>query len=149
MDTGIELALHAANRSEAEAAKAKAFAEMARLEQLLSRSIPASDVNRVNEAAGAAAVRSRPRPLPSSRRALKFASLSNGAFDPTISPLLDRGDSWENSPGCLRRLRSRRPFSWWITGRLPSTAQRTVFLPVAGMGLDLGGIVPGLYRGQA
>ena len=60
MDTGIELELQAASRSEADAAKAKVFAEITRLERLLSRSIPESDVNRVNEAAGSAAVRVEP-----------------------------------------------------------------------------------------
>ena len=150
MDTGIELALHAASRSEAEAAKAKAFAEMARLEQLLSRSIPASDVNRVNEAAGAAAVRVAPETIAVLEAALKFASLSNGAFDPTVSPLLDRWGFLGKQP--------RVPSETEIKGTLLLVDSRQVavdraagagFLPVAGMGLDLGGIAKGYIVDQA
>ncbi len=152
MDTVIELRLQAGSRREAEAVKDEVFAEMERLEALLSRSLEDSDVNRVNAAAGKEAVTVSPETMSLAGAALEYAALSEGAFDPTIAPLLD---CW----GFLDQ-RYRVPGPEEIEAVLPlvnfrllelDRERQTIYLPEAGMSLDLGGIAKGFIvdRGLA
>ncbi|HOL16842.1 MAG TPA: FAD:protein FMN transferase [Bacillota bacterium] len=152
LDTVLELRLEADSKREAEAVKDQVFAEIERLEASLSRSFGGSDISRVNAAAGKEAVTVSPETISVTSAALEYAALSEGAFDPTIAPLLDR---W----GFLDR-RYRVPGPEEIEADLPlvnyrllelNREQQTIFLPQAGMSLDLGGIAKGFIidRGLA
>ncbi|MDP3337442.1 MAG: FAD:protein FMN transferase [Rhodoferax sp.] len=69
---------------QASQAMALAFAEMARLERLMSRYRPDSEVSALNRSAGQAAVEVSPETLAALQRGLQLARLSDGAFDITI-----------------------------------------------------------------
>jgi FAD:protein FMN transferase len=151
MDTTIELRLQAESRRDADAVKDEVFAEMERLEKLLSRTLSGSDVDRINRAAGREALQVSPETMAVAQAALAYARLSEGAFDPTIAPLL-------NVWGFLDQ-QYRVPEPGEIEAALPlvdytllelDPQRGTIYLP-AGMSLDLGGIAKGyiLDRGLA
>jgi thiamine biosynthesis lipoprotein len=89
MGTVLELSL--ASRDEASARKwiAEAFAEVARLEALLSRFVSGSDVSRLNRSAGEGAFDVDPATHGVLDRALKGSVLTGGAFDPSVGPLVE------------------------------------------------------------
>lgn len=144
MDTTIELQIQAESRREAEDLSGKLFAEIKRLEALLSRTAPGSDLDLVNRMAGKEAVVVSPDTLAVARLAVQYARLTEGAFDPTIAPLMDL---W----GFLGR-QFQVPGSAELEGVLPlvdyslveiDSVGSTIYLPRAGMSLDFGGIAKG------
>jgi thiamine biosynthesis lipoprotein len=68
----------------ADKAMALAFAEMARLERLMSRYRPESEISALNRSAGLAAVDVSRETMAVLQRGLQLARLSDGAFDITI-----------------------------------------------------------------
>ncbi|MGM0652529.1 MAG: FAD:protein FMN transferase, partial [Bacillota bacterium] len=88
MDTSVELRFSSGNKSEEQLEEA-VFAEIERLEQLFSRGYEASDVSKVNAAAGLNPVEVSPEALYVIEQAVEFAELTEGSFDPTIAPLVD------------------------------------------------------------
>lgn len=145
MDTNVELVFSAAGSREAAGAQEAAFMEMARLEALLSRSLQESDILRLNRRAGAgspAAV--SPETITVVESALEYSALTGGAFDITVAPLLDL---W----GFLGR-QFRVPAQEEIESALPlvdytllrvDRERGELYLPRAGMAVDLGGIAKG------
>ncbi len=140
-----------AQGKQANQAMALAFAEMARLERLMSRYRPDSEISALNRSAGQAAVEVSPETLAVLQRGLQLARLSDGAFDITIGGY----QGWSFDPA--------KP-------RLPSTAQllheralvnhrhlvldpakRQARLLRAGARVDLGGVakLPILQAGMA
>ncbi|MGB4361835.1 MAG: FAD:protein FMN transferase, partial [Rhodoferax sp.] len=89
---------------QASQAMALAFTEMARLERLMSRYRPDSEVSALNRSAGQAAVQVSPETLAVLQRGQQLARLSDGAFDITIGGY----QGWSFDPA---------------DPRLPSTAQ--------------------------
>lgn len=73
-----------AQGSQASQAMALAFAEMARLECLMSRYRPDSEISALNRSAGLAAVDVSPETLAVLQRGLQLSQRSDGAFDITI-----------------------------------------------------------------
>lgn len=117
------------------------WAECERYERLLSKTIPGSDVDRINKAGGQA-VTVDPETWEILRRAREISSLTNGAFAVTIAPLTamwDFTDGTQRMPTDEERL-AALPLvddSAIILGE-----NNTVTLP-AGMEIDLGGIAKG------
>lgn len=91
---------------QASKAMALAFAEMARLERLMSRYRPDSEISALNRSAGLAAVDVSTETLAVLQRGLQLAQLSDGAFDITIGGY----QGWSFDPA---------------SPRLPSAAQLT------------------------
>jgi thiamine biosynthesis lipoprotein len=91
------------------------------LEERLSRFRPDSEISRLNRSAGRRPVQVSEETFEIVRRALGFSGLTSGAFDPTAQA------------GQEGR---------WRTVKLDSE-ERTLFLPVSGTRLDLGGIGKG------
>lgn len=152
MDTEVELAFEAESGREASAIQAEVFAEMERLEGLLSRSRPGSDVYRVNTGAGREPVAVSPETAAVAAAALRYASLSRGAFDPTVAPLLDQ---WGFLGQDFRvpkpeELEAALPLVDYTQVQLDQPGGR-IFLPRPRMSLDLGGIAKGYIvdRGMA
>ena len=152
MDTDVSLQIFAGNSGKAGRAKEKLFDEMKRLEQLLSYTDPSSDVTRINGAAGKGPVQVSPETAEVIQKALRSASLSEGAFDPTVAPLLELwgfpGDDFR-----VPRAEEIEEKRLLVDYRLvQSDADAgTVFLPRSGMALDLGGIAKGyidVYKRQ-
>ncbi len=152
MDTDVELAFQTGSAREASAVQEAVFGEMVRLEGLLSRSREGSDIDRVNNRAGREPVVVNPETAAVAAAALHYASLSDGAFDPTVAPLLDR---WgflgrEFRVPAPEELEAVLPLVDYTRVELDPAAGR-IYLPRKGMSLDLGGIAKGYIvdRGMA
>lgn len=118
----------------------QAFAEMQRLQALLSRYDEGSVVRRISAAAGRHAVAVPPEVMAVLQSAQQVYQASAGAFDPTVGAL----DGWHFEPG-----QQAMPTSAQIAqalrcvdgGALQLDARAgTAYLAQPGMALDLGGI---------
>ncbi len=108
------------NDGRGESAAENALAEMARIEKLMSRFLPASDVSRLNNAY-CQPVTVSPATFRVIEKALSFSRLSNGTFDITVN--------------------SRNGASYKDVSLDEETGQ--IWLRKPGMSLDLGGIAKG------
>jgi thiamine biosynthesis lipoprotein len=127
-----------------EEAFSAAFDRIREIENHMSLHTDSSEIALVNANAGKEAVQVSPDTFAVIGKALEIARLSEGAFDPTIAPLVQAWDiGGENA---------RRPPDEEIATLLPlvdytkvilEPETREVYLPVEGMALDLGGIAKG------
>ena len=136
------ITLHAASRTAGQAALAAAFAEVARLEAILSDYDPRSELSRLSAAAPTA------EPVPVSAdlwqvlaRSVALRDASNGAFDPTVGPLTTLWRQARRSGRLPRpeKLAAARAAVGPHALRLADRGE-AVQLPQAGTRLDLGGI---------
>lgn len=141
MDTVIEVTAYGPT---AEAAVKAAFGEFKRLHDISNNFDQASEVSQVNEAAGRQPVKVSADLLAMIKRANELSSRLDGTFDVTIGPL---SDLWG-----IGRKGDFVPSQEEIAKVLPLIDYRlvvldepagTVFLPKAGMKIDLGGIAKG------
>lgn len=88
MGTVLEVKLVGPDREALAAARDRVFAEVERLEALLSSWRPQSDVSRLNAAAGDP-VRVDPEVAALLRRAVRLSRETRGSFDVTVGPLVD------------------------------------------------------------
>lgn len=151
MDTQVDITYYHPSAQVAQTDIAEMFAEMQRLEKILSREATGSDLHRINEAAGREAVEVNPETIFVLRSALEFAELSDGAFDPTVAPLLEVwgfGGDFPAVPAQEELARARELVNYRLVEI--DEEKGSVFLPVPGMRLDLGGIAKGYIvdRGQ-
>lgn len=142
MDTEVNLQIFCRGSGEARRAKEALFDEMKRLERLLSYSDPKSDLARINRAAGERPVEVSPGTVEVIQKALDYSSISEGAFDPTVAPLLElwgfrEGDYRVPDPDELEEA------GVLVDYRLVEAGTAEVYLPRPGMALDLGGIAKG------
>ncbi|MDR0402011.1 MAG: FAD:protein FMN transferase [Treponema sp.] len=132
------------------------FSRLYEIERIMSANLADSEVSRINRAAGLV-------PVPVSRelfivleRALYFAEASDGAFDPTIGPLVTLwgiGGDNPQVPGREAIDAARALVNWKElelkretgqgAGQTAETAAGTAFLRRPGMALDLGAIAKG------
>jgi thiamine biosynthesis lipoprotein len=122
----------------------KIFGRLREIESVLSANLEDSDLGRINAAAGLEAVAAGPDAMFVLARARYFAALSDGAFDPTVGPLVklwDIGSGEEKIPG-EDEIASALSLINWRDIVLDEKAG-TVFLPRPGMRLDLGAIAKG------
>ncbi len=141
-----------------EAAFEAAFAEVARLETVLSNWDESSEISRLNREAAAAPFRCSPDLFGIVRAALHWAEATEGAFDPTVEPLVralglrdpaDRMPEAVEAPQRREGLVADRGASGstsivigWRHVRLEASS-RAVSFDAPGVGLDLGGIGKG------
>jgi len=143
MDTVFEITAYGAGTT-AEPAVAAALDEVERIEHLLSAHIATSDVARINQAAGQSAVAVSPETIGILEQAQNFAALTEGAFDVTVKPIIDlwgigKKDNYVPTPDEIAAALGLTGFR-----RLAiDAAAGTVYLPQAGMGIDLGAIAKG------
>ncbi len=131
-------------------AAAEALDEFRRLDRMLNAYNDASEIAAINREAGDAAVKVSPETLDVVERAVQFASLSGGAFDPTILPLINcwgfsGGNPRVPDPGSLSAALALVDYKSVIIDRSNSTVR----LARKGMGLDLGGIAKGYATDRA
>jgi len=135
---------HKATGPRAEDSLAAVCREVARLEGLLSRFLPGSDVNRVNRSAGKASERVSRETYDVLSQAAEFSSSFSGCLDVTIGPL---ATLWR-----IARESSARPDKASIKQVLPlvnfrdlvlDPRHRSAGLRQAGQSVDLGGIGKG------
>jgi FAD:protein FMN transferase len=117
--------------------------EVRRLEALLSRHAPESELSQLNRRAGRGPMLISPELFDLLRAAQQWAQWTRGAFDPTIGAL---SSLWCMASSCGRvpandRLQAVRRAAGWEKLRL--VPPRMAELTTAGMELDLGGIGKG------
>lgn len=88
LGTLVEVVVRDPDATRAHAAIEDAFAEVERLESLLSEWRPTSEISRLNDAAGGDAVAVSPETLALLARAVAISRDTQGAFDPTVLPLV-------------------------------------------------------------
>jgi thiamine biosynthesis lipoprotein len=110
----------------------------------MSATLEDTPVDRINKNAGI-----RPVPVPMDlidvlEQALRYGALSEGAFDPTIGPLVQRwaiGSEHPRIPGALEIEETLSLINWQDV--VIDRKEATVFLRRSGMALDLGAIAKG------
>jgi len=126
------------------------FRRIREIEGRMSRFLPNSDISRVNAAAGFAPVQVQDDVFMVIQRALYIAELSGGAFDPSVGPLAALWDIMGANPHrpTKEEINAVLPLVNWRNVELDHQ-QRTVFLRLQGMALDLGAIAKGYAADQA
>jgi FAD:protein FMN transferase len=142
MGTRIVVELWADDRSLAEQAFTRVFAEMRRIDATMSTYKPESEVSRVNAKAATAPMVISPELFGLLQTAVEYSRLTDGAFDITYA-----------SVGFMYDFRSHiKPSEQAIAAALPAvnyrhleldSAKRTVHFARAGVRIDLGGIAKG------
>lgn len=125
------------------------FQRLKAIEQVFSVKFAHSAVSQVNQAAGIAPVTVPQEVIYVLQEALRIAERTGGAFDPTIGPLVDLWDiGGDNSlVPSQEAIKKAAALVDWRLVELDVEAC-TVFLPKAGMALDLGGIAKGFAADQ-
>ena len=120
------------------------FASLREVDNLMSVNIPSSDISRVNAAAGIEAVRVNENVLKVIQRAVFFAELSGGLFDPAIGPLVSLwniGSEYPRVPS-QEEINQILPLVNWRDIEIDAE-NNSVFLKNKGMALDLGAVAKG------
>jgi thiamine biosynthesis lipoprotein len=128
----------------------KIFDRLREIEAAMSANLEDSDLGRINAAAGLAAVAAGPDTIRVLKRAVYFAELTGGAFDPTVGPLVTLwgiGSGGERIPG-EDAIAEALALINWRDIVIDETAG-TVFLSRPGMALDLGAIAKGYAADEA
>jgi len=150
MDTSVELRFVPGSNKEFVQVREAVFTEIERLEELFSRSISGSEISQINNSAGRRPVSVSPEVIFVTEKAIYYASLSSGAFDPTIAPLIDLwGFLGQNYrlPG-ITEIEETLPLVDYTLLEIDSS-RSTIYLPREGMSLELGGIAKGYIVDQA
>lgn len=142
MGTKVDIVTDGSDARQLQAAMAKAFAEMQRLESLLSRYQNGSVVQRISAASGVKPVAVSAEVMAVLQNAQQVFRESQGAFDPTVGALTAWRHAFE--PGL-----QRAPSATEVRAELRhvggqhlqlDTQAGTAYLAKPGMALDLGGI---------
>lgn len=132
---------HTAFGPRAERAVRAAQEETRRLEGLLSRFLPSSDISRLNQAAGNGSVRLKREAFEALSIGLECSGNTDGCFDMTVGPLVRLWNAAAEPP--LRQATdAARELAGFRSLRLDRRG-RTAGLEKAGQSVDLGGIGKG------
>ncbi|MEK6763936.1 MAG: FAD:protein FMN transferase [Nitrospirota bacterium] len=149
MGTLVKITAVARDESGAQAAATAGFAEIHRLEELLSTWIPTSELSRVNASAGVMPVAVSPETMAVVQGAIQIAEMTSGGFNLAIGPAVD---AWNVSEGQRiptgSELEALRHMVDLHAVHVDAQTQ-TIFLEKAGMRIDVGGIGKGYAADQA
>ena len=126
------------------------FARIHEIESRMSAHIEGNDIDRINQAAGIEAVQVHLDVFEVIERAVHYAQISEGSFDPTVKPLITLwgiGSDQQRVPG-QEEIDGVLPLIDW-QNILLNREDRTVFLSRPGMALDLGAIAKGYAADEA
>jgi thiamine biosynthesis lipoprotein len=125
------------------------FLKVREIENLMSVNIPSSDISRINENSGVAPVRVSEETYKVIERALYYAKLSGGAFDPTVGPLVSLwGIGNEPRVPSQEEINQALTLVNWRNVEL-NPQERSVYLTQRKMALDLGAIAKGYAADEA
>lgn len=150
MDTLVELRFFGPDGASASELSSRVFEEIDELEALFSRTETGSIVSSINDNAGHRPVPAGPSVYAVLEKALEYARLSEGAFDPTVGPLLDAWGFLNKEPAvpAPAELKSAlRLVDYRFIELDPE--EKEIFLTRRGMVLDLGGIAKGYIVDRA
>ena len=120
------------------------FSKIHNIDNLMSVNNPYSDISRINRSAGIEPVQVHEDTFKVIERAVYFARLSNGAFDPTVGPIVSLwgiGTENQRKPS-QEEIEEILPLINWRNIELNSSTH-SVYLSREGMALDLGAIAKG------
>ena len=145
MGTICTVAVQDTDENRVDQAATAAFAEMSRLEALMTTWRPTSDVSRVNAAAGRQSVVVAPETFAVIKQALWIAKLSDGAFDITVGAFSGLWKFDEDNDGSIPTTAAVRDRLRLVNWRdvLVDTKTRAVRLRRPGQRITLGGIAKG------
>ena len=143
MGTLVFLTAVASEKQLAHDAIDQGFAEIHRLEQILSTWIPCSELSRINAAAGQQAVKAGPETMDLLEHSLEMARLTEGGFNIAIGPAVEAWNvSREGRIPSKDELDATRPLMDLSAIQIDKAAG-TVYLAQSGMRVDIGGIGKG------
>lgn len=149
MGTHVRILIHASSRAAADRAARAAYDRVAGLEDILSDYRPQSELNRISSSAGTW-VPASDEMLRVVGLALRIAEATDGAYDPTIRPLVALWRELRDTgvPPSVARMDSARALVGWRGVRV-DTSRSAILLARKGMQLDLGGIAKGFILDEA
>ncbi len=149
MGTLVTITSVAADQEMAQVAATAGFAEVHRLELLLSTWIPTSELSQVNASAGVKPVRVSPETMTVVRRAIQAGEMTNGGFNVAIGPAVEAWSVTEQqhipTEAELQALHSVVD----PQGVHADVSGRSIYLEKPGMRIDVGGIGKGYAADQA
>lgn len=141
MNTLFGVSLPDESSRQARLAANEALLEADRLERALSRFIARSDIGRINAAAGRSMVAVQPETLALLAQVIDLAHAVDGAFDPTVGPLMDLWRDRATPPDDSQVAAELGRVG--IAGLVLDADSCSAGLLVEGMRLDLGGVGKG------
>ncbi len=149
MGTEMEITVVSADEKAAHKAIDAAFAEIRRIEELMSTYIPESQVSKINSAAGDKAVRVDKELLSLIKKSKEYAELTDGGFNIAVGPLIKlwKIAEGENIPGSEEIKRAKEIINYKDIA--VDEKKSAVFLRKKGMAIDLGGIAKGYASDRA
>lgn len=149
MGTLVKITAVAPSEAVAQAAATAGFAEIHRLEELLSTWIPTSELARVNTSAGVRPVAVSQETMTVVQGAIQAAEMTDGGFNIAIGPAVDVWDVIESRRiPTESELEALRPLVD-LQAVHADARKQTIFLEKAGMRIDVGGIGKGYAADQA
>ena len=149
MGTEMEITVVSADEKAAHKVIDAAFAEIRRIEELMSTYIPESQISKINSAAGKKAVKVDHELLRLIKRAVEYAEMTEGGFNIAVGPLIKL---WRVSEGGnIPKKDEIKKTHEIIDYRdiVINEKKETVFLKKNGMAIDLGGIAKGYASDRA
>jgi len=149
MGTLVSITVVARNEAVAHAAATAGFAEIRRLEKLLSTWISTSELSQVNASAGIKPIHVSTETLTVVHRAMQAAEMTDGGFNIAIGPAVE---AWSVTDGQRipeeSELDALRPLVDLQAVHV-DVQKQTIYLDKAGMRIDVGGIGKGYAADQA
>lgn len=150
MDTICTITVVSSSERQAKEAINAGFAEIKRLEDLLNFFSEQSEVTAINKSSGDKPVKVSEETEDIVEKAIKISEYTNGAFDPTIGPLMrpwgfsGLRDATQKTPGIpqTEKIKKILPLIDYKKIKVNNITSE-IFLEKKGMELDLGGIVKG------
>ncbi|MDA0745286.1 MAG: FAD:protein FMN transferase [bacterium] len=151
MGTTARIQVWADSLSQAEAAIDAAFKEMADVDRLMSTYRPESQISLLNRQGATEWIEVDPRFLEVLRASIRFANLTEGAFDPTILPLMYLWGFRGKAPPAIPPPEQLQQTLQHVNYRhiLLHPRRNLVRLKQQGVNIDLGGIAKGYALDRA
>jgi len=144
MDTFVSVTVFdgGEDRAEIEGLIRQAFREIGRVEEIATDYSDSSEVGMVNTSAGKETVSISTEIAGLIRESFSYSTMSDGAFDVTIGPMVKKWDFLAENPvvPSEREIHELLPL---VNYKLVVLSGARIFLPLKGMRLDLGGIAKG------
>ena len=148
MDTVVTITVVSPSEKDAETAINAAFSVIERLDKSLSVFSPDSEISKINKSAGVDFVKVSEDTYQLINAAIKIAQVSDGAFDPTIGPIVNLWDFVKKIKPHPDKIRDRLSLVNY-KDVLFDDSDMSVKLKNKGMALDLGGIAKGFAADKA
>lgn len=144
MGTQFDLYLYASSSERFNELFEAAYGEVKRVEKNLSTYDPTSELSRINAQAATDSVRTDPEVLGLLQEAVQFSRRTDGAFDPTVGPLVEAWGFFREQghlPSDEQLARARAQTGW--TKLALDSARRTIHFDGDSLKVDLGGVGKG------